>query len=181
MVNIKGQVADEQGVTLGANGVTVSLGAVGGAGLGVGVGGTGVGVVEVDGTATKVLALHGLVRLGARLGVVEVDVTEATAAAAVPLSHDTSAIKTGELLEGLVETIIIDAPTQAADEKGSGAVSLGLLWGLVDVLLSLALLGGSGLSLLGIGLVGLGRIRVIGIVRVRARVRVGVGLLSLGG
>ena len=184
LVNVERQVADEEGVALGAEGVAVSLGAVGSTALGVGIGRASVGVVEVEGTAVKLETLHGLVGLGATLRVVEVDVTEATAAASSLLSDNTSADETLEVLEGLVEGVGIDAPAQAASEEGSGSISLGLLSLVgVDVVLSLALLGGSLLSLLSLG-IGLLRavIAVIAVIRILlgiVRVVRGSGLLLL--
>jgi len=152
LVDIEGKVTNEEGVALGADGVTVSLGAVRSTGLGVGIGGLGVGVVEVDGTAINLLALHGLVRLGAGVRVVEVDVAEATAAARHLVGDDTGVDEALELLESLVQSVVINAPAQATGEQGRGGISLGLLGSLVDLSLGLALLGSAGgLSGLGIG------------------------------
>ena len=184
LVNVERQVADKESVALGAEGVAVSLGAVGSTALGVGIGRASVGVVEVEGTAVELETLHGLVGLGATLRVVEVDVTEATAATSSLLSDNTSADETVELLEGLVESIVIDVPAQATSEEGSRSISLGLLSLVrVDVVLGLALLGGSLLSLLSLGIrllrAVIAVIRILlGIVRVVRVVR-GSGLLLL--
>lgn len=141
----------------------MALGAVGSTVLGLSLSRLGVGVVKVDSTAINLLTLHGLVGLGSRLGVGEVDITEATAAASVLVGDDASTDEVTERLESLVEGIVINTPAERASEQGGGGViSLGLLGGLVDLLLSLALLGGSGLSLL--LLIGVRVIAVVGVI-----------------
>lgn len=184
LVNVERQVTDEESIALGAEGVTVSLGAVGSTTLGVGISRASVGVVEVEGTAVELETLHGLVGLGAALRVVEVDVTETTAAASSLLSDNTSTDETIELLEGLVEGIVVDVPAQAASEESGGSISLGLLSIVrVDVILGLALLGGSLLSLLSLGIRLL--LRVVAVIRILlgifrvVRVVRGSSLLSL--
>lgn len=147
------------------------LGAVSSAGLRSGIIRAGVGIVKVDSTATNILTLHGLVSLGGRLSILEVDITEATAAASSLLSHDTSTNKAVEGLESLVQGIVIDAPSQAASEEGgsSVAVDLGLLGRGINLVVSLALLGSRGVLLLLIGR------RIIAVLlRVIARVRLGL-------
>lgn len=172
LINIEGQVANEEGIARGGDGVTVLLGAVGSTIAGIGVSGLGVGVVEVEGAAIELMALHGLVGLGGRLRVVEVDVAEALAAAGVLIVDDASADEASEIFESGSEGVIIHAPAQGASEEGSGSVvGLGLLGLLSDLLLSLSLLGRGSLGLL-LGL-RLGRVRVIGF-----RVRVG-GFLGM--
>lgn len=168
LVNLERKVTDEKGIALGAEGVAMALGAVGSTVLGVGLSRLGVGVVKVQGATVNLLALHGLVSLGGRLGVGEVDVTKATAAASVLVSDDASADEVTERLEGLVQGVVIDTPAEGTGEEGGGSVdiSLGLLGGLVDLLLSLALLGGS----LGLGLFLFLIVRVIAVVRVLIRV-----------
>jgi uncharacterized protein YjeT (DUF2065 family) len=93
--------------------------------------------------------------LRGRGGIGKVDVTETTAAARVPLGNDTSADEALAVLEGLVQALVSDAPRQAAGEQGLGALSLiglGLLGLGVDLIVSLALLGGrSSLLFLGLG------------------------------
>jgi hypothetical protein len=126
LVNVERQVADEEGITLSADGVAVLLGTVGSAGSRVGIIGTSIGIVKVDVTATNVLTLHGLVSLGGRLSILEVDISEATAAASGLLSNNTSANKTVERLKCLVQGIVIDAPGQAASEEGRGSVAVNL-------------------------------------------------------
>lgn len=150
LIDVKGQVADEQGVTLGAESVAVLLGTVGSTALGIGTFRAGVGVVEVDGTAANVLALHSLVGNLSRLSILEVDIAKATATASALLGNNTSTNKAIERLECLVEGIIINAPGQAAGEEcgGSVAVNLGLLGRGVDLLIGLALLGRLSLLLL---------------------------------
>jgi hypothetical protein len=173
LVNVERQVTDEEGVALGADAVTVALGTVGSTSLGSGLGGTGVGVVKVEGTALKVLALHGIVGLGARLGISEVDIAEALAAAGVLVPDNTSADETLEVLEGLVEGVVIDAPAQAASEQSSRCVSLGLLGaGVVLIILSLALLGYLRGSLL---------LRLLGVVAAVIRIVLGVVRVLVGG
>jgi hypothetical protein len=126
------------------------------------------------------VTVHGLVSLGARGAIVEVNVTEATAAASTLLSHDTGVGKTIDVLEDLIESVVIDGPGKAAGEEGSGLITLGLLGLGLTIILSLALLGGSLLSLLNLGtslLIGVGAVRVrvvVGVVRV---IGVGVRLL----
>jgi hypothetical protein len=155
----------------------VTLSTVGSAGGRVGLSRASVGVVKVDGTTLKLGTVHGLVSLGARGGIVEVNVTEATAAAGTLLSHDTGVGKTLNVLEGLVEGVVVDRPGQAAGEEGSGLIRLGLLGIGITIILSLALLGGLlGLLNLGtgllIGVAAVGVIRVVvGIVRVIGIVR----------
>lgn len=178
LVDVEGEVADEESVGLGAQGITVGLSAVIGTLTGVGLGGTSIGVVKVQGTTVNLLALHGLVGSDASLGGTEVNVAEATAAASVLVHDDTSANKAIEVLESLPQSVVVNTPAEAASEE-SGGLSLGLLGSLIDLSIGLALLGG---SLGGLGL-GLSLIRglLIGIlllVRVR-RVRVGVSLLGL--
>lgn len=170
LVNVEGQVADEQGVALSAEGITVLLGTVGSAVLGVGTFRAGVGVVEVDVTAANILALHSLVGNLSRLSILEVDIAKATAAASALLGNDTSTNKAIERLECLVEGIIINAPGQAAGEEGRGsvAVDLGLLGRGIDLLIGLALLGR--LSLLLLLLVGR---RVVGVLLRVIAVRLG--------
>jgi len=125
------------------------------------------------------MTVHGLVSLSARGTIVEVNVTEATAAASTLLSHDTGVGKTIDVLEDLIEGVVIDGPGKAAGEEGSGLITLGLLGLGLTIILSLALLGGSLLSLLDLGtslLIGVGAVRVRVVVGV---VRVGVGVRLL--
>lgn len=176
LVNIEGQVTDEEGIALRADSVAVSLGTVVGTSLRVGISRLGVGVVKVEGTTIKFLTLHGLVGLGGRLVVLKVNVSEATAATAHLVGDDTGANETAEVLESLLEGIVIDVPAQAAGKQrsGSGDIALGLLGSGIDVVLGLALLGRSfGLGLfLGI------RVRGVGVIRVVFRVITGVGVLE---
>jgi hypothetical protein len=179
LVNIERQVADEEGVALGADGVTVLLGALVGAGLGVGVVGLAGSEVKVDLATIDLLARHGLVSLGSRGGISEVDVAETTAATSSTVRDNTSADNALAVLESLVQAIIINAPGQAASEESLGAagvglsVGLGLLGGSIDLLISLALLRGRGLlSLL------LLRGRIVG-VGVGIRVGVILGRVSI--
>lgn len=154
---------------------------VGSAGLRVGIDRLGVGIVEVQSTTVKLKALHSLISLGGRLGVVEVDVTEASAAAGHLLGDNTSASKTLELLESLIQSIVINVPAKASSKKSGSSLSaagLGLLSRLVDVLLSLALLGRS-LSLLLLDLLRVRVARAIGVAVRVVRVRVGVGGLDI--
>lgn len=168
LVNVERQVADEESVALRADGIAVLLSTIGSTGLRSGIVGAGVGIVKVDGTATNILTLHGLVSLGSGLSILEVDITETTAAASGLLSNDTSTNKAVERLESLVQGIVIDAPGQAAGEEGgsSVAVDLGLLGRGINLVVSLALLGSGGILLL--------LIRVIAVLLRVARVRLGL-------
>lgn len=171
LVNVERQVADEESVALRADGIAVLLGTVGSTGLGSGIVGAGVGVVKVDGTATNILTLHGLVSLGSGLSILEVDITETTAAASSLLSNDTSTNKAVERLESLVQGIVIDAPGQAAGEEGgsSVAINLSLLSRGINLVVSLALLGSGGILLLLLLIR-----RVIAVLLRIARVRLGL-------
>jgi hypothetical protein len=176
LVNAERQVADEEGVALGADGIAMLLSTVEGTGLGSRVGRAAVGIVEVEGTAIEVLAIHSLVGNLSLLTSGEVDVAKALAAASVLVVNDTSANETLKGLESLVEVIVIDAPAQATREQGAGniVIGLGLLGGRVDLLVGLALLGRSSLSL-SLLLIGLGIVRVILGVILRI-----VGVLEMG-
>lgn len=176
LVNAEGQVTHEEGVALRANSVAMLLGAVEGAGLGSRVGRARVGVVKVEGAAIEILAIHRLVGNLGLLTAGEVDITEALAAASVLVVDDTSADETLEALESLVEVIVIDVPAQATCEQGAGniVIGLGLLGGRLDLLVGLALLGRSSLSLGLLLLIGLG------IVRIFLRIILGVILRVVG-
>lgn len=160
LVHIEGQVADEKSVAGRADGVAMLLGTVSGTIARVALSGTSIGVVQVQSTVVKLEALHGIVSLGSVGAVVEVDIAEATAAAAHLVSDNTSANKTLKLLEGLVESIVINVPAQVAGEQGGGtlAVSLGLLGGSVNLVVSLALLGSRSVLSLLLGFVRLLRV-----------------------
>lgn len=136
------------------------LGTVSGTIARVAFSGTSIGVVQVQSTVVKLEALHGIVSLGSVGAVVEVDVAKATAAAAHLVSDNTSANETLELLEGLVEGIVINVPAQVAGEQGGGtlAISLGLLGGSVNLVVSLALLGSRSVLSLLLGFVRLLRV-----------------------
>lgn len=176
LVNIEGQVTDEEGIALRANNITVFLGTVVGTSLRVSISRLGVGVVKVEGTTIEFLTLHGLVGLGGRLVVFKVNVSEATAATAHPVGDNTSANETAEVLESLLEGIVVDVPAQAAGKQssGSGNIVLCLLGSGVDVVLGLALLGRS----LSLGLFLGIRVRRVGVIRVVLRVITGVGVLE---
>lgn len=167
LVGVEGQVADEQGITLRAEGVAMLLGTVGSAVLGVGIIRAGIGIVQVDVTATNILTLHGLECNSSRLGILEVDISKAAAAASTLLGNNASTNKTIERLECLVEEVVINAPGQAAGKecRGSVAVHLGLLDGGIDLIIRLALLGSGGSLLL------------LRVVRVLLRVIAGVRLV----
>ncbi len=179
LVNIERQVANEEGLTLRADGVAVTRSAVSSTVLRVSLGGASVGIVEVQSAAIKLLALHSLVGLGGRLRVSKVDVAEATAAASAPLSDDAGADEATEALEGLRQALVGHVPAQAAGEQSGGSIRLGLLGGVINLLLSLALLG----RLSGLGLLLLGGVAVIRVVRVGVRailgVRVRVGIVLI--
>lgn len=173
LVNVEGKVADEKSVGLGANAIAVLLGAVSSASLRVGVGRLGGSEVKVESSVVQELAIHGLVGLGGALEVGEVDVAEALAATSLAIVDNTGTGDALKVLEGVVQDVIIDTPAQASSEKGSGLLSslcLALLGSGVNVLVSLALLGGGsgGLSLVRLGGV-VGVITAVGIVRVLVR------------
>jgi hypothetical protein len=173
LVNVEGEVSNEESVGLGANVVTVPLSAVRSASLRSRVGRLSVGVVEVDLATLNLLALHGLVRLGAGLVVGKVDVAEALAAARVAVVDDTSAGQTLEVGEGSLEDFVIDGPGQRTREESSRSVGIGLGLlgdGLLGVL-SLALLRGSlGLLLVRVGVGGVA-VFIVLVVAVRRVVR----------
>jgi hypothetical protein len=116
LVNIEGQVANKEGVALRANAVAVLLCAIGSPCLGGGVRRAGVGIVEVNSSAVELLALHRLVGLGGRLGIVEVHIAEATATARGLVVHNTSTLEATKLFEGAVEEIVVGAPAQATSK-----------------------------------------------------------------
>lgn len=143
----EGQVANEQSVGGGAGLVTV------GTGTSLGTVTTlvvlaGSGVIEVDGTAIKLGTLLGLEGLDGISNLGELSVTETAGAARFTVSHNT-ARNLAELGELALEPLLIDVPGQVADEQVGGSTlgnlsGLGLLSGSLDLVISLALLGGLG-------------------------------------
>lgn len=176
LVSLKRQVADEEGIALGAGGVTVLLGAVGSASTGVVIGRARLGEVDVHSTALKFITLHLLVRGLASLMAAEVDVAKALGSLKLAVGDNASTLNTLALLKSVVKDVVVNTPSQVADEERGGlrAVRLGLLGGSALLVISLALLGGS-LSLL--LLLRLGRVvAVIGILLIVVGIRVGVGV-----
>lgn len=147
LVNVERKVTNEECVALGADAVTVLLGTIVGTIARGRVSRLSIGVVEVNGATLNLLALHSLVRLGARLRVIEIDVAEAAAATRKLVTDNTGANEAAELLESLVQNSVVDAPAQAAGEEGGRLISLGLLGGGINLLISLALLGRRGSDL----------------------------------
>lgn len=143
----EGQVANEQSVGGGAGLVTV------GTGTSLGTVTTlvvlaGSGVVQVDGTTIKLDTLLGLEGLDGISNLSELSVTETTGAAGFTVSHNT-ARNLAELGELALEPLLIDVPGQVADEQVGGSTlgnlsGLGLLSGSLNLVISLALLGGFG-------------------------------------
>jgi hypothetical protein len=177
LVSVEGQVTNKESIALRADRVAVSLGTVVGTVTRVSLGRASIGIVEVESTVVELEALHSIISLSGSLGVLKVDVSEASAAASITISDDTAANQALKLLESFGQGGIVNVPAQVASKQGSGSllVSLGLLRGGVDLLISLALLGSRGVLGLGLGLVGLLRV-VLTVVRVFLRVR-GVGVL----
>lgn len=189
LIDIEGEVADEEGVALGANNVTVLASTLSSAGgrsrVSVGL----AGEVETHVAALELGAVLLIVGLLGVLRSVEVDVTEAAGAARVLVGDDASALDTRAVLELLVQSIVVDAPAEVADPEG-GALLRGLALRLVllgrgsgglRLLIGLPLLGlllgDSGLLIGGLRLllrlgVRLRLRRVIG-----ARLLVGIGLV----
>jgi hypothetical protein len=170
-----GQVANEESVARWADLITELLLASGGAVLGLVLGLLG-GEVESHIAAIKEGTLLGIESLLGSLGVAEVDVAETARAARLTVSDDTSTDEVLELLELLEEGVVVDVPGEVTDEESRallginlGLLALGVL--LLNVLLSLALLGRLLNLLLGLLRVGIGRVRVrvlliiVGVVR----------------
>lgn len=80
------------------------------------------------------------------LSSVEVDIAEAPRAAIIPVGDDASIRNTLAVLELVVEEVVIDLPAEVTNEEGrtllGSVLSLGLLYGALGGLLSLALLSG---------------------------------------
>lgn len=170
-----GEVADEEGVARRADLITICLLASGSTVLGLVLGLLGsevkshVTVIE-ESTVLLVVSLLGGIR------VAEVDVAESARATGLLVRDDTSSDQVLVALEFLEEGVVIDVPSQVADEEGGtllvvdlGLLALSILLG--DLLLSLALLGRSLLGLL-LGRFGLGVVRV-GVGRVGAILLIG--------
>ncbi|KAK8924888.1 hypothetical protein VCV18_005314 [Metarhizium anisopliae] len=90
LVGVEGQVANEESLAFRADRVAVFLGTVRSTVTGVRLGRPSVGVIEVKRTAVQLKALHSFVSLGGGFRCLKVDVSEATAAAAVSVSDNTS-------------------------------------------------------------------------------------------
>jgi hypothetical protein len=155
LIGIEGEVADEEGVALRADGVTMSLGTVGSAVTrGSIVSRARLGRIQSHATTLKLEALHGIEGGLAVLGAVEVDVAEATGALHILVGDYAGAVKASTVLEGLVERVIVNGPAKVTNEQGDGTllgvISLGLLGSGGGLIVSLALLGGLGLLLLGL-------------------------------
>lgn len=167
LVRVEGKVTDEEGVTLGAGSVAELLSAVVGASGGtLTLSRARLRGIESKGTALDIDLVHGLEgSLGLLVGL-KVNVSEAARSLKSLVGDDSGSLETGAFGEGLVESVVVDAPAEVTDEKSvvlflGTLLVLGLLDGSRSLLLSLTLLG-----ILGLLLVRLLRIRVIGIVRV---------------
>lgn len=179
LVSLERQVADKEGVALGAGGVTVLLGAVGSTSASIIVGRARLGEVDVHSTALELVALHLLVRGLASLMAAEVDITEALGSLHLAVGDHAGTLDALALLESVVKDIVVDTPAQVADEKGGGlrAIRLGLLGGGSLLVISLALLGRSlGLLLFLLRLVRV--VTVAGSLLVVIGIGVGVGRLA---
>lgn len=171
LVDIERQVADKDGLALGAQLVVELLGAIVGTVLEI-VLGLGAGEIDPHVTVVEVATLLSLEGSLGILSGVEVDVAEATRATVLS-SDNTSVGAASGALELLKEGSIIDLPAEVTDEQ-SRALLLAILGlvllgrGLSLLLLSLALLGG-GLGLL-LGGVGLRVVRIVGVIGVVIRV-----------
>lgn len=169
LVDLEGQVTNEDGITLRAHLIVELLGAVAGTGSRVVLGlsardvKTHVAAVEV-GTVLLFQSSLGV------LSSVEVDIAEAPGAAILPVGDDAGICDTLAVLELIVEEVVVDVPAKVANEEGGallrGVLGLGLLRRALSSLLSLALLGGEWcLGLLRIavgvgGVIGIGGVRV---------------------
>lgn len=171
----EGNVADEEGVALGADDVAMLLGPVLNTvpavteRLVIVASGS---IVEPDGAAINLLASHGVHRRLRGLRVGEVDKAEATAPATLLIGNNTGTHQAIKLAEFPLEPLIINVPAKLSNPERrtlSGLLlrCLGLLRSVLLGLLQLPFPGG----LLGLGLFGVFRIG-IGAIRVRA-VRVG--------
>lgn len=100
--------------------------------------------VEVHSTTLELFALTSLERSGSGLRVGEIDVAEATAAAALFIGDDPGGNEISLVGEGVVENLVGDSPSQAANEKGGTLLAVlrpGLLGRDHRVVQCLALLG----------------------------------------
>lgn len=170
LVDLEGQVADEDGLALRANLIVEFLGAVDRVLVGFGL---AAGNVESHVTTIKestvLLVKRGLCILRS----VKINVAKSSGATVVAVGHDASTSDTLALLELLVEDVVIDLPAKVANEEsgalGGLVLGLGLLGRGLSIVVGLALLGGD-LSLL------FGR---LGVRLVRVTRSVGVGVLLI--
>lgn len=189
LADVERQVANEQGITRGTDGIAVLLGAVSSTARGVVaiVGGLLGSHVQAQIATLELGAALGFEgRLGS-LGVGEVDVAETTGAASLLIVDDTGTDQAFELLECVIEDIVINSPAKVANPD-SGAVlvfliiSFGFLGSsLLGLILGLSLLARGlrlGLLLSGLGL-GLAGIAVASRRRIRLRARIRVILSRL--
>lgn len=100
-------------------------------------------VVKVDSAVVENMAIHGLIGLGGSIGVGKVNIAEALAAAALAVGDDAGTSEALKVLEGLVQSVVVNAPAQAASKESGGAVAsvcLAPLGSSIDLLVGLALL-----------------------------------------
>jgi hypothetical protein len=186
LVGLEGDVTDEKGVGLWVLGVT-ELGSTLGGALPWRSVVTWSREVDVGLAAIDQSTLLGGKSLGGIGSVGKLDVTETLGAARLTVRDDAGASDLTELLELAVQPLVIDVPGQVADEEvlwailGSG-LSLGLLGGGLLLVIGLALL--AWLLLLGRLLLGIGRVRVrrvLGLLLLRSLLlrvgRIGIGRL----
>jgi hypothetical protein len=166
LVNLEGDVTDEEGVGLWVLGVTVLLGTLGGTLTWSGVV-TRSGEVNVGLTTVDESTLLGLESLGGVGGVGELNVTETLGAASGLVADDTSTGDLTELLKLAVQPLVINVPAQVTNEQvlgtsvlaSSWSLGLGLLGSWLLIIISLTLLRWSLLTGLRVGVrVGVGRV-----------------------
>jgi hypothetical protein len=150
LISVEGDVADEEG--LGRR--VLDVAELGGAVVLLLLGSLRAVIargreVDTEATAVELVAVTGLESLGAVLGVGELDVAEALAAAGVAVGDDAHALELAELLELTGEPLLVDVPAEVADKQVGGGLlllavdnHLDLLLGRLGGLLGLALLAG---------------------------------------
>jgi hypothetical protein len=154
LINLEGQVTNEQCVALGADRVSELLSAVIGAGVGcLSLSRTGLGGIKVQCPTLELKAIHLLKGSFGILMSLELNISETTRALHGLVGDDTSTLDAFKVLEGLIEAVVGNTPTEISGKQGcvlvgrGGLVGLGLLDRSSDFLFSLALLGGFGLHL----------------------------------
>lgn len=169
-ISIKRKIADKQGIALRADGISMLTGSISCTSVGGGVfSRAGLGRIQSHGTAFQLEAIHLLEGGLSCLGSGEVNISKATRALIVLVGDNSGACEVGAVLERLIQLVVVNTPAKVSDEESRalllGIISLGLLEGCGDLLLSLSLLGLLRLLLFGLrfSLAGLVRVRAIGL------------------